>query len=185
MGRTAALLFAAAAPLLAPPVTAETRYVTDVLRLELTAEPDGAGPALTQLVSGAELEVLESRRYYARVQTTDGQLGWVKAGYLTPEKPAQARLRELETAREALASTVESLQSDLSRQAASLSEAQAGRDAAERTSAASAAELGTLRAENRELRDQAAAFRYSVPLKWLLGVSAVTLLGGFVAGLAW
>ncbi len=169
----------------ATPASAETRYVTDILRLELTTEPGNGSEALQFLLSGAELEVLESQRYYARVQTLDGQTGWVKSGYLTDEKPAQARLQELERQRDALATQVGSLQSNLSAQADALSEAQTGLQAAQATSARSRAELAALREQHDALSLRAERFRYSVPLSWLLAITLATLIGGFVAGLAW
>lgn len=165
------------------PVMAQTRYVTDILRLELTAEPGSETVRL--LTSGAELEVLESQPYYARVQTADGQTGWVKAAYLVDEKPAQARLQELERQRDALANQVGSLQSNLSEQADALSRAQNGLQAATETSARSEAELVALREQNDVLSLKAKRFQHSVPLSWLLGITLTTLLGGFVAGLAW
>ena len=179
------VLLAAAALLASQRAPAETRYVTDVLRLELTAEPEDASDSLSLLTSGAQLEVLETRRYYARVQTLDGQVGWVKSGYLTEEKPAQARLQELERERAALAAQLQSLQENLSSQAEQLSTVEATRDAAQRSALQNESELATLRSENVKLTDQASRFRFSVPLKWLLTISAAALLGGFVAGLLW
>ena len=181
----AALSFAAVLLSVATPLSAETRYVTDILRLELTTEPGNGSEALQFLTSGAELEILESQRYYARVQTTDGQTGWVKSGYLTDEKPAQARLQELERQRDALATQVGSLQSNLSAQADALSEAQTGLQAAQATSARSKAELAALREQHDALSLRAERLRYSVPLSWLLGITLATLVGGFIAGLAW
>src|SRR5688572_33450550 len=77
--------------------SAETAYVTDVLRLGIHATADTSDRAFENLVSGTAVEVLERNPNYARVRLADGREGWVKATFLVAEKPAAARVLELET----------------------------------------------------------------------------------------
>ena len=77
-------------------ISAETAYVTDILRLGLHQTEDTSDSAFRTLVSGAELEILERAPNYARVRTVDGQVGWVKSAFLVADKPAQLRVAEVE-----------------------------------------------------------------------------------------
>ena len=76
---------------------AETAYVTDSLRLGLHAASDTSDRPFENLLSGTAVEVLERNTNYARVKLADGREGWVKAVYLVTEKPAAARVIELES----------------------------------------------------------------------------------------
>src|SRR5688572_21116916 len=76
--------------------SAETVYVTDSLRLGLHAASDTSDRPFENLVSGMAVEVLERNPNYARVRLADGREGWVKATFLVGEKPAAARVAELE-----------------------------------------------------------------------------------------
>src|SRR5262245_23019864 len=82
---------------MAPPARSETAYVTHSLRLGIHHTDDTSDKPFENLVSGTALEVIERNTNYARVRTPDGQEGWVKAVYLVEQKPAQARVLELES----------------------------------------------------------------------------------------
>jgi len=79
---------------------AHLAYVTDDLVLGVYAEPNGAGPKLATLHSGAALETIGPRSdgaaEYTQVRLSDGRSGWVKSTYLTTQEPARVRIRELE-----------------------------------------------------------------------------------------
>src|SRR5215831_18308169 len=75
---------------------AERMYVTDSLRLGLYRSEDTNDKPLVNLMSGAQVDVLERNASLARVRTPSGDEGWVKAAFLVPEKPAQLRVAELE-----------------------------------------------------------------------------------------
>ena len=74
--------------------SAETAYVTDILRLGLHEAQDTSDRPFQTLVSGAELEVLQRVTNFAEVRTTDGRQGWVKSAYLVTDKPAQLIVAE-------------------------------------------------------------------------------------------
>ena len=68
--------------------SAETLYVTDILRLGLHHAEDTSDQPFENLVSGAPLEIIEKKSNFAHVRTADGQEGWVKSAYLVAEKPS-------------------------------------------------------------------------------------------------
>ena len=171
--------------LLAVPASAETVYVTDILRLGIHQASDTSDRAFSTLVSGTPLEVLERSGNFARVRPPDGREGWVKAAYLVEEKPARLRAEEL-------AAEVEQLNED---KAAALAAQQAADQALtdlQQNIAADAGSATALRLKNEELvKENAAfakrmdAFRGSVPLTWVGIALVVALVAGFLAGLWW
>ncbi len=179
------LILAALLALWLSGASAETAYVTDILRLGLHQAEDTSDRAFRTLVSGAELEIMERRPNYARVQTADGQVGWVKSAYLVTEKPAQLRVSEVEA--------------EMARVRDELAAAQAAREAAEgetrklsdemRSSADSSdaiqETLARLKQENASYEGQLETYRGSVPLSWAAAALLVALIGGFVGGVAW
>jgi len=76
--------------------SAETAYVTDVLRLGIHAAADTSDRAFDNLVSGTAVEILERNTNYARVKLADGREGWVRSTFLVTTAPAAARIVELE-----------------------------------------------------------------------------------------
>ena len=75
---------------------AETRYVTDVLKLNLRSGASSQHRIINRIPSGTPLEILEtdSNGEFALVRTPKGQEGWVLVGYLQPQPTARLRLRE-------------------------------------------------------------------------------------------
>jgi SH3 domain protein len=165
--------------------SADTAYVTDSLRLGLHAAPDTSDRAFDNLISGTAVEVLERNPNYARVRLADGREGWVKATFLVALKPAAARVAELETqmtsAREAAAAAKTAqaaAEHELARYTAEL-EAQTG-------SAETIQEtVQRLQEENRAHEERLEAYRYALPIKWVIPALVVVLVGGFLAGLWW
>ena len=75
---------------------AETLYVTDLLRLSVTEQPQSKGKTVTTLSSGDPLTVLERQPGYAKVQTAEGLSGWTKSAYLVADKPARLIVAEMQ-----------------------------------------------------------------------------------------
>ena len=73
----------------------EKAWVTDELRLGMYKEQGGRGKPQRTLDSAVELRVLERKTHWARVRTTRGVTGWVKAGYLVDAPPAKIALPSL------------------------------------------------------------------------------------------
>src|SRR5690606_22873323 len=72
----------------------------------LHAASDTSDRPFENLLSGTAVEILERNTNYARVKLPDGREGWVKAAYLVTEKPAAARVIELESEIEGLQGAV-------------------------------------------------------------------------------
>jgi SH3 domain protein len=164
---------------------AETAYVTDSLRLGLHRASDTSDRPFENLVSGVELEVIERNPNYARVRLPDGREGWVKAMYLETEKPASARVLELEGEVSMLQSAVAaaktaqtSAEHDLARLTAQMQATTGTAETIEET-------LHRLQAENSAHEQRFEAYRYALPLKWVIPALVVMLAGGFLAGLWW
>lgn len=164
---------------------AETVYVTDSLRLGLHTAADTSDRPFDNLVSGTVLEVLERNPSYAKVRLPDGREGWVKAMYLEDEKPAAARVLELEAK---IAGLDEAVAAAKSAQTAAEQELAGLRSELKATtgSAESVQEtIERLQAENRAHEERLENYRYTLPLVWVLPALVVALVAGFLAGLWW
>jgi len=167
------------------PAAAETAYVTDSLRLGLHAASDTSDRPFENLTSGTAVEVLERNTSYARVKLADGREGWVKAAYLVTEKPAAARVLELESEIDGLKGAVTearteqtAAQQELARLKTELQETTGSAETIEET-------IERLRAENRAYQERFEAYRHTVPLLWAMPAIVVALVAGFLAGLWW
>jgi SH3 domain protein len=163
---------------------AERMYVTDSLRLGLFLSEDTSDKPLANLVSGAEVDVLERDASLARVRTAAGQEGWVKASFLVSGKPAQLRVAELEAQLAGLRS-----------EAAESRVARAPDEAQEHTTKPAVASkdpndamheaLGRLKRENEAYEARLESYRGSLPTPWVAAALVVALVGGFASGLWW
>ena len=179
------LLFMAAAE-------AEVRYVTDDLQLALYEQPGSKGKLLKRLASGTRLELLEEKGLFAQVRAPDGTTGWPKAGFLIKDKPARARLHDLEQrlagvqgelkeARKRLADQQKELSPLRDEQAALTEKLAASRQRYQRDLRA----LARLRAEHRQSHGQQRAASVSLPRQWVLAAAGLALTLGFVLGILW
>lgn len=162
--------------------SAESAYVTDILRLGIHASEDTSDQPFENLVSGTELEILERRPNYARVRTHDGRVGWVKSAFLVPDKPALVRVSEVEATNEELEAALEA-----SEQAQLSAEQEAARLAHEAAMSADSAQaiqetLTRLKDQNEEYAKRLDTYRRSLPVSWVALALVVSLLGGFAAG---
>lgn len=183
--RKGALLTLAVGMLAAKTAAAETAYVTDSLRLGLHAASDTSDRPFDNLLSGTAVEVLERSTSYARVKLADGREGWVKATYLVTEKPAAARVLELESEIESLEGAVAqaktaqtAAQHELTRLTSELNETTGSSETIQQT-------IERLQAENEAYEQRFAKYRYTLPLMWVMPALVVTLVAGFLAGLWW
>jgi SH3 domain protein len=165
--------------------SAEPAWVTDSLRLSLYAEADGSGDPLETLVSGAALEILERNGGYARVRTTAGREGWVRAAYLVTKKPALARVAELEAEIEDLKNDVAAARDAQHAAEGELSKL-TNRAVADSQSTESLQDtLVRLQRENEEYEQRLQAYRLMLPMQWVAVALVVVLIGGFLGGLWW
>jgi SH3 domain protein len=164
---------------------AETAYVTDILRLGLHRAEDTSDQPFRTLVSGTELEVLTRTTNFAHVRAADGQEGWVKSAYLVLDKPAQLKVAETETELAALRAELDHAKIAQRTAEQQLDQVTQQIDAAASSSGAVEATLSRLKAENADFEQRLQRYRGSVPISWMLGALAITLVAGFAGGLAW
>ena len=165
--------------------SAETLYVTDVLRLGIHAAPDTSDKPFENLVSGTALEVLERSSSYAHVRMADGREGWVKGTYLVADKPAAARVLELEAELggfESAAAAAKTAQTAAEDELAKLrSELQTTTGSGESTQET----IDRLEHENQAHMERLEQYRHTLPLAWVVPALVVSLVAGFLAGLWW
>jgi len=75
---------------------AETRYVSDVLIVNLRERPDTSSATIRLLRTADSLEVLETVPGFVRVRAAEGEEGWVAEQYVTGEVPKEQTIRRLE-----------------------------------------------------------------------------------------
>jgi SH3 domain protein len=163
--------------------SAETAYVTDILRLGLHAAQDTSDRPFQTLVSGAELEVLQRVPNFAEVRTQDGRQGWVKSAYLVTDKPAQLIVAETAGA---LAAVQQELAAEQQLRVAAEEELHQLLNSAESRlgqAVALEARLDELSSRNSELEAQLERYRTVVPFNWAASAVVASLLGGFFLGL--
>lgn len=85
----------------------EIKYVTDKLRLSLYKSPSENSGTLKLLTSGDALKLLEKSGNYSRVEADDGQVGWVKTGFLVSDATASFQLIEEKKKNEILVNQLE------------------------------------------------------------------------------
>lgn len=173
--------------------TGSTKYVTDDLQLALHELAGSQGKLIKRLPSGTKLEILEESGLFAKVRTPDGTEGWTKSGFLMTNKPARARLLELENQLFDLRKTFEQAQTELeisNQQVAELQEAesQARRELAEQKQGleTSSQLIADLRKKNlAHDQNQVVVEDDSIPIRWSIIAASVALVLGFLGGLSW
>ena len=165
--------------------SAETLYVTDVLRLGIHAAPDTSDKPFENLVSGTPLEVLERSTSYAHVRMTDGREGWVKTTYLVADKPAAARILELEAEIGGFESAAAAAKTAQTAAEDELAKLRTELHATTGSGESSKETIDRLEHENQAHMEQLEQYRYTLPLAWVVPALVVALVAGFLAGLWW
>lgn len=163
------LLFAlATTTLLAATASAQNvGWVKGEIRLNLRAGSGTQFKILTGVKTGDELVVLQRGESWTRVQTSEGKVGWIPAGYLEIEPPPVLRLQQAETEAATLRSELEAIRSEAARLRES-NATLASTDSGQRE------EIESLKIENFELRAG------STTQKWITG--AAILASGMIVG---
>jgi SH3 domain protein len=81
---------------------AETRYVTDLLKLPLRTGPSTEYKILALVESGQQLEVVEPGENWSMVRLDNGKEGYVLNRYLVAQPTSAVRLKELQSKHTAL-----------------------------------------------------------------------------------
>lgn len=181
--RSAATLLFLVAPLSTAAV--EKAWVTDELRLGMYTEQGGRGKPQRTLASDVELRVLERKAHWARVRTTRGVTGWVKAGYLVDSPPAKIALpslrKEVERLREAFSQSQKSLEETRKKK----DQVFASQQELEIEKSKYLTQLGRLTEENEEIKGVLSDRGIKVPLTWSLSAAGLALVLGLIAGVSW
>lgn len=98
---------------IAPAARAETVYVIEQLMVGVVSAPGGAGERVATVKSGDRLELIERQNDQAHVRLASGAEGWIKASYLSSERPLQQRLSERAAEVDKLKADVSRLESEL------------------------------------------------------------------------
>lgn len=89
MRRTLSLLL-----LCCPSILLAESYITDSIRVGVFSGPELQGQAVTRLTSGAPVEVLERQGDVRRIKTENGDVGWLRATFLTSRPPMIKQLAQ-------------------------------------------------------------------------------------------
>ena len=173
--------------LVAVPVvgSAQTAYVTDILRLGLHQAEDTSDRAFRTLQSGQEMLILVRDRNYAQVRLPDGTVGYVKAAYLVAEKPAKLIVTETQAAKEEFDNKLADLNAAFSQPAATIAALEQERAEQKSGLEQAATTISELQEDNEYLRSQQGHYKYSLPMNWVGGSLLVSILAGFLGGLWW
>lgn len=158
--------------------SAETVYVTDMLKLSVHEKPQSGGNKVTTLSSGDPLTVLERMPGYTKVRTLDNQTGWTKSAYLVKEKPPRLVVDQLN----------QQLQDLQQRSANALQDVKKAKDEAakyqdllqgtQRSLEQTREKLETAVHRNRDYESSMKQYQSSVPLKlFLIGCGVLFILG--------
>lgn len=165
-----------------PVSDADTTYVIDQLVVGVTSTADADSERVGQVKSGDKLEVIEREGDETHVKLSNGKDGWLKSSYLTTEPPLQTRLSERNSDVEKLKQEGDKqrqesgkLKQDVTRLEGELAAARAAH-----TATSDAPPLPAPHHDTVFLREPERPGTTAWPV--LLGVAAVMLLVGFVAG---
>ena len=95
-------------------VQAETRYISDRLIVSLRDQPQDNATILTYLRSDTPVEVLSESGEYMKVETRNGEIGFINQNYLSDNLPKSLKIEKLQTERNALSETIAELERQLS-----------------------------------------------------------------------
>lgn len=76
-------------------VWAETIYVSGITKITMRTGPGVEHKIVAMLVSGTKLDIMEYKRDWSRVRTSDDKNGWVLTRFLTQEPPLTLQVQNL------------------------------------------------------------------------------------------
>ena len=86
---------------------AEDMYVGDITKLNLRSGKGTKYNVIQTLDSGEKVTVLSTANEWAKINTQDGNEGWVVSKYLTEEKPANIKIENLSIQMESMQEELE------------------------------------------------------------------------------
>ncbi|MBW2452484.1 MAG: SH3 domain-containing protein, partial [Deltaproteobacteria bacterium] len=88
--------------LTAATVRAETRYISDRMVVSLRDQPQDNANVVTYLRSDTPIEVLSESGEYVKVETGNGEVGFIKQNYVSDTLPKSLQIERLQKERNAL-----------------------------------------------------------------------------------
>jgi hypothetical protein len=174
--------------LAAPVAYGESVYVVEQLVAAVSSTPGSEGERVGQVKSGDKLELLERQADEAHVKLSNGKDGWIKSSYLSTEEPLQLRLNARIAELDRLKPENDKLKQDVSRLQSELTSARATHAATPPPPTAATPPPATPAASAPDTPIRETVFLRSpdrpgqIPWTYLLGVSTVMLLVGFLVG---
>jgi len=163
------------------PITslAETRYVTDLLHLNLFEQPQSKGKSLKTVKSGEALIIIEQIPGYSKVKTRDNITGWTKSAYLVTDKPARLIVADMERKMSILQKKSSEAVQKMNLAVTHAEKYQQMLQTNEQNSSQHKAQLIKLEEQNNHFKNNIKQYESSVPLK--IFISAIILF--FIVGL--
>ena len=165
-----AFLFLSTSTMATTAAAAEIGWVRSYIRLNLRAGDGTDFKILGGVETGNELKVLSRKENWTQVETEDGKIGWIPAGYLETVPPPTLRLQQLETETAMLRTALEEIRAEANQ----LRESNATLAA---TDSGQREEIEALKIDNYELR---AGSRYQEWITGALIVALSMLVGAFL-----
>lgn len=162
---------------------AETSYVTDRLRVPVYSDPAGVGPALGEIKTGDEVEVLQRQGAYSMIKLNTLE-GWVESKHLRRAKPAVVMLNEARKELNDVKLELRNLSDKamiMEKQMGSISQQ---RDLAQQGKAAKEEEESKLREALASAETRAKMAEAGISIGWIIAC-ILALAGGFWAGVWW
>ena len=88
-------------------VSAETRYVSDVLVISVRDGQNKDAAVLGYIKTATPVDIIEEQGDYLKIKTKDGLEGWVLAKYIVSEKPKALIIDDMEKKIEQLTKDIE------------------------------------------------------------------------------
>lgn len=153
--------------LAAPGARAQEVWVKDEVNLNLRTGPGNQYRIVSLIKTGDSVRIVSRGDGWTQVRTSEGQEGWVPAGFLMAEPPASTRVERMENETRELRETVTSLREKLGTISSE-------RSTLEESESSQRARIAQLETENRELK---AGARWP---EWITG--AGILASGMLVG---
>ena len=90
-------------------VRAETRYISDRMVVSLRDQPQDNANVVTYLRSDTPIQVLSESGEYLKVETGNGEVGFIKQNYVSDNLPKSLQIERLQKERNALSETIAEL----------------------------------------------------------------------------
>lgn len=162
--------------------SAETMYVTDMLKLSVHAQPQSKGNKITTLSSGDPLTVLETVPGYTKVRTQNNETGWTKSAYLVKDKPPRLIVDELNAQLQSLQQRSSNALQDVKEAELKATKLQNLLQTNEQKLQQTQVELEAASNKNKGYESSMEQYEYSVPLKLFFIACLILFIIGIAIG---